>query len=202
MMKHYTIARANGQPDWAKIPILTIDHPYLQTPAGIDAFAQICYNEDALLLHLQLRVPEVRAVEIGPLGMPCEDSCLEFFFQPVAGDKRYLNLEFNANGCMFLGIGTGIGDLVRLVPDDPRDIFCPDIRKTSDGWEIFYRIDYSFVRRLFPGAAIRPGETIRANCYACSDLTVPHYYLSWSAIEGQPFTFHRSECFGEMTFEK
>ena len=201
-MDHYMVSKTTGQPDWANIPALAIAQPYLQTPAGIDAFAQICYEEDGLLLHLWTHVPQIRSVETGPLGMPCEDSCLEFFFQPVPGDSRYLNLEFNSNGCMYLGIGTGIADLVRLVPDDGQSIFCPHIQMIDGGWEIFYRIPYSFVRRLFPGAAIVPGQTIRANCFACSDLTVPHYYLSWSLIEGQPFTYHRSECFGEMTFEK
>ena len=201
-MNNYTVTHVNEKPDWSKIPWLSMETKYLQTTDDVKASAQICYDADALLVHLKARVGEIRAVENGPVGMPCEDSCLEFFFQPVAGDSRYINLEFNFNGCFYLGMGTCIDDLIRLLPDsDANEIFYPDIRKTDDGWEIFYKIPYAFIRRLFPGFAPAPGSEMRANCYACSDLTVPHYYLSWNPVTEEPFTFHRSSCFGVMKFE-
>ena len=131
--------------------------------------------------------------------MPCEDSCLEFFFQPVAGDPRYINMEFNSKGCLFLGMGTSLEDLIRLLPlEEVPQLFCPEIRMIPGGWEIFYRIPYRFIRQLFPAFAPQPGTQIRANCYACSDLTQPHYYLSWNPVATDSFTFHRSSCFGNM----
>ena len=200
-MMHYTITPVKGQPDWSTVPVLSMDKKYLQTPDHICAFAQVCYDETGLLLHLTAVVPEIRAVETGPMGSPCEDSCLEFFFQPVAADGRYINLEFNINGCYYLGIGSGIDDLMRLLPDSGANtLFNPDIRKTDAGWEIYYKIPYEFIRRLFPAFEAKPGVSIGANCYACSDLTVPCYYLSWSAVTTDPFTFHRPSCFGTMTF--
>lgn len=198
-MKEYVIKCVNGQPDWTAVPCLSMEETYLQTPVGISAHGQICCNEDALLVHLWADVPEIRAVETGPLGSPCEDSCLEFFFQPVSGDARYINLEFNFNGCFYLGIGNGIGNLIRMVPDSK--LFCPDIRATETGWEIFYRIPYSFIRVLFPNFEVTPGAAMRANCYACSDLTVPHYYLSWNPVDTEHFSFHQPKCFGNMKFE-
>jgi hypothetical protein len=153
-------------------------------------------------VHLWIEVPQVRAVETGPIGMPCKDSCLEFFFQPVNGDPRYINVEFNSNGCLYLGIGTCLQDLIRLLPEeDICAILEPIIQKTEKGWEIYYRIPYTFVRRLFPEFAVASGDTIRANVFACSDLSQPHYYLSWSSITEEPFTFHHSSCFGSMKFE-
>lgn len=193
-MNTYELLSAAEPVDWKQIPTAALTHTYLQTPDSVKAWAQLALTEDALQLHLRLQVPKVRAQERGPLGMPCEDSCLEFFFCPVPGDKRYFNLEFNANGCLYLGMGTGLADLVRLVPDNPEELFSPQIHMTADGWELFYRIPHSFVRRFFP--EYLPQKLSRANFYACSDLSEPAYYLSWSPIEGDPFTFHRAECFG------
>jgi len=193
-MKEYTLMRVAEPVDWKQLPTAALTHTYLQTPDSVKAWGQLALGADALLLHLWLEAPEIRAVEQGPLGMPCEDSCLEFFFCPVPEDGRYLNLEFNSKGCLYLGMGTGIADLVRLVPDDPQVIFAPEISKTVGGWELFYRIPHSFVRRFFPD--YRPEKLRRANFYACSDLSEPAYYLSWSPIEGEPFTFHRPACFG------
>ena len=202
-MLNYTVSRVTGQPDWETIPALTMENRYLETTNAVQAWAQIAYNQEAFLVHLSIRTPEIRSVEFGPMGMPCEDSCLEFFFQPVDGDARYINLEFNFNGCYYLGVATGIPDLVRLVPEGGGNtVFAPDIRKTEDGWEIFYQIPFSFIRRLFPSFEAIPGKAMRANCYACSDLTTPHYYLSWSPVSTDPFTFHRSACFGTMILEK
>ena len=139
-MKEYSIQRVDWRPDWTKIPVLCIDQSYQQSPRDIRAFAQICYHADAILVHLWAEEPHIRAVEKGPLGMPCEDSCLEFFFRPVSGDPRYFNFEFNPNGCMYLGIGRGIQDLTRLVPRRGADLFHPVINQSEDGWEIFFQI--------------------------------------------------------------
>ena len=201
-MKHYIIKKKGETLNWSEMPALQMDVLYRQTQQDVCAFAQIGYTEDALLLHMWISVPSIRAAEYGPLGRPCKDSCLEFFFQPVVGDPRYINLEFNFNGCFYLGVGTCIQDLIRLLPEgDAMEIFQPDIRLTEAGWEIFYQIPYSFIRRIFPNFAAEPGNTIRANCFACSDLSEPRYHMSWSPVVAEPFTFHTSNCFGCMRFE-
>ena len=200
-MKEYTITRYTGPESWATAPKLEICEPlrpqYANVP--IQAWAQVCYDDEALYVHLWAKEENIRAELHGLLDEICEDSCLEFFFQPVAGDPRYINMEFNSNGCLFLGMGTGIEDLIRLLPlEETSQIFCPEIRMIPGGWEIFYRIPYSFIRQLFPTFAVQPEMQLRANCYACSDLTQPHYYLSWNPVATDRFTFHRSSCFGNM----
>ncbi|MEA4965489.1 MAG: carbohydrate-binding family 9-like protein [Oscillospiraceae bacterium] len=199
-MKTYRIQRIHSQPDWSAVPVLQIDHPYLETTQDIRAYAQLCYGAEALFVHLWAEELQIRAVEKGALGMPCEDSCLEFFFCPIEGDPRYLNLEFNPNGCFYLGIGSCVDDLTRLVPDEADQVFKPNIHRSAAGWEIFYQIPYRFILRFFPNFDAAPGTTIRANCYKCSDLSVPPHYLSWSPIQGTPFTFHRPDSFGFMIF--
>lgn len=201
-MKMYEIHKIDGAADWKSLPVIDIDHPYMETPASIKAYAQICYNDEELLVHLRTVEENIRAVEKGPLGCPCEDSCLEFFFCPVENDNRYFNIEFNSNGCVYLGFGTGIPDLVRLIKEDINDILCPKINFTNDGWEIFYCIPYSFIKGFFPDFKVYEGKTIRANCYKCADFSEPPHYLSWSQVSEDPFTFHNSSCFGTMKFVK
>ena len=200
-MNEYLIQYSNT-PDWSTLPILSIQNPYLDTPDYIRAWAQICWGDDAFHVHLWSELPSIRAVETGPIGAPCEDSCLEFFFQPVQNDPRYMNFEFNINTCMYLGIGTSIADLVRLIPEDVNDLFFPTAKRTEAGWELFYQIPYRFIRRFFPNFAPKSGDIIRANCFACADFGEPPFYLSWNPVTAEEFTFHHSESFGLMKLSK
>ena len=132
-MNTYTIKKANGAPDWKAIPEISIDNPYLTTPDDISAKAQICYNDEEFLVHLSTVEKNVRATENGPIGVPCEDSCLEFFFCPMENDSRYFNIEFNMNACVYLGFGSNVQNLVRLIPEEPtEEMFAPKINKTEE----------------------------------------------------------------------
>ena len=201
-MKTYEILKATGSPSWEDIPSIDIDIPYLDTPDTISAKAQICYTENELLVHLSTVEENIRAEESGPVGTPCSDSCLEFFFCPVEGDSRYFNIEFNLNGCVYLGFGKNVEELIRLLPEETvENIFAPKATKTADGWEIFYRVPYSLIRSFFPDFKVYEGKKMRANCYKCADFSEPPHYLSWSLITGEPFTFHKPNCFGIMIFK-
>lgn len=200
-MKAYQIKRMTDGGDWSDKPIIYIDTRYFDTPETVKAWAQLSYDDEAILVRLWTEEYQHRATETGPVGAPYEDCCLEFFFSPMEGDGRYFNFENNSIGCCFLGIGTGLSDLVRLIPDTEEDIFDRKVTKFEGGWEITYKFPYEFVRRFFPDFKVYSGKKIRANCYKCADLTEPPHYLSWSAVPTENFTFHRPDCFGEMIFE-
>ena len=198
-MKEYTITYVENKPDWEKIPKLDINEVFGKKYDEITAEAQIAYTKEAFLVHLSTVEENFRKVETGTVGMPCEDSCLEFFFSPINDDKRYFNIEFNANGAMFLGMGSSVDDLTRLVFAE-EELFKPQIIENEKGWEIFYTVPFEFVLRFFKEFKAEKGKYVYANCYKCSDLTEPPHYFSWSPILGDPFTFHRTEGFGTMTF--
>lgn len=201
-MKNYIIRRVDGVPYWSALPYIEIDNERRENPHGITARAQICYNDEALLVHLCTKEKNYLTNETDVLGAPCRDSCLEFFFCPEECDGRYFNIEFNANCCLYLGIGSGVKDLVRLLPDNSEaNILAPSVVKDYDGWEIFYRVPYEFIRRFFPDFKVYPGKKIRANCYKCADKSEPPHYLVWNWLEGEPLGFHNTKCFGSMTFE-
>lgn len=196
-MKQYTVTPWT-QKGWKGAVSTLLDCTYQQTPDTVRARAALCAGDDAFLVHMELCCPQIRAVEEGPLGMPCEDSCLEFFFCPVPGDDRYFNFEWNVNGCLFLGMGSCLADLTRLIVNDRKALFVPQIQRNAAGWTLEYRIPYAFIRRFFP--TFTPSGSIRGNFYACSDLSDPAYYLSWNPVVGEPFTYHRTECFGQLRF--
>ena len=198
-MKEYTIARCNGKPDWTQIPELKIDSLLDTPPLPISAFAQVCYNDQALYVHLRAVEEHIRAELTGKLDEICEDSCLEFFFCPMPGDKRYFNIECNPNGCMYLGFGSNVDTLVRLIPETPP--IQPEVMRTEDGWEIYYTVSFSFIRNFFPDFMPCAGYTIRANFYKCGDKTLtPHYYC-WNPVPMQPCAFHNPDAFGTVHFE-
>lgn len=199
-MKEYTIKRVNGAPDWEKIPALQISEPALHSPIlPIRAQAQIAWDDTALHVRLSAAEADIRAEETDPLGQPCLDSCLEFFFSPVAGDDRYFNVECNPNGLLYLGIGRDIQSLIRLFPVSPA--ICPACRRTQDGWETVYDIPYSFIRFFFPAFTAASGAEIRANCYKCGDMTVKPHHYTWSPLPEDLRTFHCTPCFGKMILE-
>lgn len=195
IMKQYTVLYRK-EADWEDVPYAEISEG--ESAPGVSAKAQLLWNEEGFFVRLKAAEPSIRAEEQGPLGMPCEDSCLEFFFAPCPPDLRYFNLEFNPNACRYVGFGSCIADLVRLIPDDPRDLFEPEVLRTEDGWEIRYKVPFSFVRRFFPDFQPEAGMRLRANFYKCGDLTVHPHFLSWNPITVVPVSFHRPEDFGEI----
>ena len=198
-MKTYTIVRQEDRIQWDSVPTLSIDTVLWLPAAPISAKAQVCYTESALHVCLTATEPNIRAEESGPLGQPCNDSCLEFFFSPVPTDSRYFNIECNPNGCIYLGFGSDRYNLVRLIPEKMPIV--PQISRTSDGWRVEYSVPYTFIRQFFPEFSPVSGSAIRANFYKCGDETVQPHYLSWNPVELVKPDFHRPDFFASMYFE-
>ena len=197
-MREYTIARTYDAPDFSAVEVLPIDTLLWCPEVPITAQAQICYDETALYVRLSAQEPNIRAEERGPLGVPCVDSCLEFFFCPIEGDDRYLSIECNPNGCLYLGFCNTGRRIIRLLPDEVKAIE-PVIEMTEGGWSVTYAVPADYVRLFFPAFELKPGKTIRANCYKCGDLTVQEHYMSWNPVEVVDPDFHVPAFFGKMT---
>ena len=198
-MNTYTISRVKEKPDWSVIPSLEMK-PVQSYPLEIRAYGQIAYDEKGLFIHLWAYEPQIRAEEPKPYGNACDDSCLEFFFCPEKEDPQYFNIEFSASGCMYLGIGSGHHDLIRLVPDYTDCLFEPTIRILNGEWSIEYFIPFSFIQKFFSGFSPKSGKTIRANCYKCGDKTIQPHFLEWNPVSVKPHTFHSPKDFGTMVF--
>lgn len=199
-MRTYKIVKKTLNLDWSKVPEALIDIQLQEQPVDISATAQLCYDNEYLYVRLAAKEKNIRAEEKGPLGAPCEDSCLEFFFCPIEGDSRYFNIEYNPNACIYLGIATNLNNLVRLIPEFGIP-FSPNIEIDSEGWNITYVIPYEFIRRFFPNFNPVSGTKMYGNFYKCGDLTVKEHYLCWNQITVNPVSFHRTCDFGLFEFE-
>lgn len=195
-MREYTITRVSGKPDFSTIPSLPIDTLLWSPEVPITAQAQICYDDTGLYVKLSAQEPHIRAEEKGPLGIPCEDSCLEFFFRPMEDDIRYLNIECNPNGCTYLGFCNTGRRYVRQIFDESPIV--PVVQMVDGGWEVSYKVPAAFVQLYFPDFQLKPGKILYANCYKCGDLTVQEHYFSWNPIPQEEPNFHLPEYFGKM----
>lgn len=130
-MNIYTAPHVSGAPDWSAVPSAEIGNLLWTESCGVRAWAQLCWTEEALHLRLRAAERDIRAEERGLLGMPCRDSCLEFFFCPAAGDLRYFNIEFSPSGCMYLGFGRSIEEHSRLLVTGAEALFGARTRRTD-----------------------------------------------------------------------
>lgn len=201
-MRTYTITRVDKSFDWASIPSFNIDCNLWLPKAQITATSQICYDDNAIYVRQYATEENIRAEEIGQLGQPFKDSCLEFFLSPLPNDSRYINIECNPNGCIFLGIGkieNGQINLFRLIKEVMP--IQPKIIKTEAGWTLTYSIPFNFIQMFFPEFNPKPGVSIRANAYKCGDNTVQPHYLAWNPVELPNPNFHCPDFFGTMYFQ-
>ncbi len=197
-MRQYTIIKKPDNLDWNNIPKLSIDNLLWSEPVSIQAEGALCYDDTGLYVRLSAVEENIRAENTGKFGIPCEDSCLEFFFSPIDGDSRYFNIEVNPNGCLYFGFGSNRYNMHRLVA--LYESFPVETARTKDGWTVTYRIPWDLVRLFFPNFQPVSGGTMRGNCYKCGDLTVQPHYFSWNPIQLTNPEFHCPDEFGLLRF--
>jgi len=197
-MKSYIVKRVLA-PDWKSCEKAELAHqPWLE-PCAIRAWAQLCHDGENLHVRLEAEEEHIRATLTGTLDQVCNDSCLEFFYAPLPGDRRYLNFELNKLGTAYVGFGAERRTRARLILKDPKGLLDPRPFDTEKGWGVEFRVPLSFVRMFFPEAAFA-GEAA-GNFYKCGDETVVPHYLAWSPLSSEKPDYHRRGDFGTLVFE-
>lgn len=192
----YSVIRMDA-PCWEQVPAVTLTHmPWLEANA-IAAQAQLCHNGQTLFLRMEAKEADILARLTGPLDQVCNDSCLEFFFAPMADDPRYLNFEVNPLGNVYLGFGAERPTRVRQIVKKPAP-FRTETFRTADGWGFTMEIPLTFIRLYFPDAAF--SGKVACNFYKCGDETVSPHYLAWSPLTSEHPDYHRRWDFGEIEF--
>lgn len=196
-MKEYIIRKRSTAA--SDVESLSIDNVLWTPDAGIRARASVTYDENAFYVSMTAYESDIRAENTAIDQMPCVDSCLEFFFAPVAHDPRYINIEYNPNALLYFGIGSGRADHLRLFPVNDR--FQPRVHRFEDHWSVEYMIPFSVIQTLFPDFRAVSGARVRANFYKCGELTKHEHYLSWNPCTSAAPDFHRPGDFGLLTLE-
>ena len=194
----YVITKVKGDINWEDIPAFDIDQVLWTDDYGIRAKGQLCYDKDNLYVHLSAKEKDIRAENTEPLTPVYEDSCLEFFFM-LEGEEKYFNFETNPNGVLNKQVGITKTDRISLVREDDKEYF--DIRtdRTSEGWEVYYKIPLEFMKVFYPDYEY--SGVLLANAYKCGNKTVNKHYLSWKPVNSEKPNFHVTSSFGRMSFE-
>lgn len=195
-MSEYLVSYAD-QPDWSRIPSVQLIHTGWLAPCPITATAQLCHNGKDLFVRMQAQESPIRAQLSGPLDQVCNDSCLEFFFAPLSGDKRYFNFECNPLGNLYIGFGAERPTRVRQIV---KDLTAFEIQPftTEGGWGVSYKIPGSFLRTFMPEFDFTGSAA--CNFYKCGDQTQTPHYLAWAPLTCDAPDYHRRGDFGTLTF--
>lgn len=203
MCKEYYVKRVNalsGEPDWTRAEAAPIDR-YLWLPkTDIYGTARLLYDAKAIYVRLEAAEQNIRSVYQGNYDMVCEDSCLEFFLCPAAGDRRYFNMEVNPNGAYYLGFGFNNSDNIRLTVADGRKLFGMKTLVSPGGWAVEYKIPLTFLKTFFPFLRLKKGLELRGNFYKCGDLTQTPHYIAWNEVKCEFPDFHNPDYFGKLIF--
>ncbi|MDR1805211.1 MAG: carbohydrate-binding family 9-like protein [Clostridium sp.] len=159
-------------------------------------------EDEALYVKLSTREREPRALYTERDQPVYEDSCLEVFLQPRLDDKRYINLESNANSTLWSAIGErrdGRRFLRELA--DPAAIASPEnfVDKAGGLWGLLFTIPLGLLKELY-GAdfSFHDGQAMRGNFYKCGDKTPLPHWGAWRPVTENPPGFHNPECFGNI----
>lgn len=196
-MQEYLIHRMSS-PDWDVVPAVELHHTGWLEPCPIAARAQACHDGEDLYIRMEAEERDIRATLTGRLDQVCNDSCLEFFFAPLAGDKRYFNFECNPLGNMYVGFGAERPTRVRQIVKKP-EMFQAQPFTTDKGWGVTLVIPGDYIRLYMPEFSFS-GEAA-ANFYKCGDETPVLHYLSWSPMTCEKPDYHRRQDFGKLVFE-
>ncbi len=150
-----------------------------------------CYEENPRAVFTENDAPVYR------------DSCLEFFFQPVAGRKEYLNIECNSRGVCLCEFGAKRNGR-RLVFEltGLRPLVTPFSGSDGEGayWGVTIFVSEALIAKLY--AAPRDALafiSVKANFYKCGDDTAVPHYIAFSPVTSLPPGFHNPACFAEFT---
>jgi hypothetical protein len=214
---HATVPRLSAipatplDPRWEALPRLAVASFHAKGSDHRPA-VQVQLGHSGEHLHLRFTVQDryVLSRATGINAMVCNDSCVEFFFEPVPG-LGYFNLEMSAGGaplCFYITDARrapgGFAAFDKLHADELGAIAIastlpgpvdPEIATPFD-WALCARIPLApFARRL--GRALPVPGRWRGNFFKCADQSSHPHWGSWATI-GEELNFHQPDRFGTI----
>lgn len=176
--------------------------------------ARLLHDGQSIAVIFRVEDQYVRCVGTRFQDAVCQDSCVEFFVEPVSG-KGYLNFEFNCGGTLLLhhvidptrdengiaearDVAWADAEAITIVPSlsGPID---PEITDPVT-WTLAARIPWTVFDPYVGAPDANPGSTMRANLYKCGDQTSKPHWGSWAPI-GEALNFHVPEYFQTLVLE-
>ncbi len=162
----------------------------------------IAHSGKAIYINFFTREQNIRAVNDANNSAVCNDSCVEFFVEPVR-NGLYWNFEFNCIGTIHASSRTDRHNATHLSDAELAKVFRhASIESKPFGdrpglhsWNLLAIIPLSLIDVSYEGTPIN----LRANFYKCSDKSAMPHYLSWNAISSDKPNFHLTDFFGTIT---
>ena len=192
--------------DAAELPFNAIDQaPWANDfPYQPTVKFRIAATTEALLLHYQVDEDYVAAAATADNGPVWEDSCCEFFCQPVA-DGTYYNIECNCMGTLLVGFGAsrnsrewapqpildGVLRWTSLADKPGGTLPC---RQSEGPWELALVVP--FATFFHHHVNLKDLKTLKVNFYKCGDKLPKPHFLAWNNIATPSPDFHRPDFFG------
>lgn len=199
-MKTYNTFCFNDKPKWDKVPIGLIDCYQWESekPYRPKNVFQMCFVLGKGIYVRMKSDEKVLRIACRDRDEPVyQDSCMEFFFKPIAARGEYINIEVNPIGAYLSQFGCGKNDrifvksLTKLAPT-----VCSEI--TKDGWQTEIFIPCALFFELNGEEFKAQAGEYYGNFYKCGDNTdVPHYG-SFAPMSDLPPGFHNPELFAKI----
>ncbi len=202
-MNTYTVFSTGKTPDFSVAPACNVDcFPWDTSGYRPVCTAKLLRGVDRFYLAFDAVEKELCTVarDIHPLVW--HDSAVEFFLMPAPQvDGRYVNLEFNAVGAMYIGVGTGREDSALLKDED---LFQFHVKTTIEHlpsgyhWTLTAEIPFAFLARYTAFSDAPAGYEMRANFYKLAEKSTQPYYACWNPIVAPAPDFHLPAYFGTL----
>mgnify|MGYP000282612113 CR=1 FL=1 len=168
---------------------------------------RIAHSNNQIWLKYYVKEKSILAEVNETNGGVANDSCVEFFFDPMA-DGNYYNFEFSCIGVTHLAYGPDRNDRVFIAPE----IIEKEVKVSSSLGDLPFSEqtgDYAWeMTIIIPGSSLThnkelqlKGRSARANFYKCGNKTAESHYVSWNPVLTKRPDFHRPEYFGHLIFE-
>ena len=213
MLETYQIKKVSDQftqEHWDDVPELQLKYfPWDKNGYKPKTTAKIAYNSQGIHVYLKSYEKKIRAVCESINDPVCQDSCMEFFFNPNPEfDDRYMNLEMNPIGTFLLGLGkdrhsrgqlqglsADIFNIKTSVKKEEKDQY------SDDSWSLQYTIPFSFLEKYYGKLDIKSCMAMKGNVYKCGDNTEYPHYACWNLVKSDKPDYHRPESFGQFVLE-
>ncbi len=192
--------------DWYAVPAVAIDTYKWVECDETEAYAQLVYVNDYGFICRMTAIESDPFTRYSKYGDPaCLDSCMEFFV--TFDGERYMNIEANSGGALYVGIGASrddhtpadeiisLSEMIKATPEVEDGKWTLTIELPLEKLEKFY--GKTMTDELFVS-----GFTFGGNFYKteCADNGNEHYGM-WNEVASDFPDFHRPDSFGKFIIE-
>lgn len=199
---------------WRDIPVINIDNFHARSSDHRPVVkARLAHDDEGIAACFLVQDRYVVCRNTLFMSSVCQDSCVEFFFQPGGADG-YFNFEVNCGGTLHASyirdperlpeggfrnwtpLAPTHGEQVKIFTNLP-DLIDPEIPSTI-AWCLAFFIPYT-VLAGYCGEAAYSRTGWRGNLYKCADKSSHPHWAAWRPVE--PLNFHQPKFFAPLIFQ-